>query len=157
MEVVIIAAVAANSVIGRDGSLPWELPEDMEHFRATTHGHPVVMGRTTWEDVAASVGGPLPGRTNIVLSHEDLELPAEVVNVHGIDEAFREAGKHGDTVYVIGGASVYRQTLDRADRVVLSELHEPFEGDTFFPELDGDWQEVERDSRDRFDIVTYER
>jgi len=157
-EIILIAAVADNGVIGRDGSIPWDLPQDIEHFRATTEGHPVIMGRRTWEDIEAGLGGPLPDRINIVLSHEDLDLPQGVINVHGIEEAIETAASREEEIFVIGGASVYEQFLERADAMILSELHEAYEGDTRFPEWDEkDWQEVKRDRRDRFDIVRYHR
>lgn len=157
-EIVLIAAVADNDVIGKDGSIPWHLPEDIEHFRSTTEGHPVIMGRTTWEDIEEGLGGPLPDRTNIVLSREDLDLPAGVINVHGIEEAIERGAELDDTVFVIGGASVYRQMLPHADTMILSELHEPYDGDTEFPDWDREvWEEHDRDPRDEFDIVTYRR
>lgn len=157
-EIILIAAVAENGVIGKDGSIPWDLPEDQAHFRATTAGHPVIMGRTTWEDIEEGLGGPLPGRTNIVLSHEDLEVPEGVINVHGLEEAIETAGEMDEEVFVIGGASVYEQFLERADAMILSEIHDSYEGDTRFPDWEeGDWEEVSRESRDRFDIVRYRR
>ncbi len=157
-EIILIAAVAANRVIGRGGSIPWDLPEDQEHFRETTAGHPVVMGQTTWEDIEDGLGGPLPGRTNIVLSHEDLDLPDDVINVHGIEEAIETAGELDEEVFVIGGASIYEQFLEHADTMILSELHESYEGDTRFPDWDErSWKEIGREERDRFDIVRYRR
>lgn len=157
-EIILIAAVAQNGVIGKDGSLPWDLPEDHEHFRATTEGHPVIMGRRTWEDIEEGLGGPLPGRTNIVVSHEDLEVPEEVINVHGIEEAIEVAGDMDEQIFVIGGASIYEQFLEHADAMILSELHDAYEGDTRFPDWGTeDWEEVERDQRERFDIVRYRR
>jgi dihydrofolate reductase len=93
-----------------------------------------------------------------VLSHEELEVPEGVINVHGIDEAIEIAGDIDERIFVIGGASVYEQFLDRADAMILSELHESFEGDTRFPDWDEqDWVEVNRDERARFDIVRYRR
>ncbi|WP_410767226.1 dihydrofolate reductase [Haloferax sp. DFSO60] len=159
----LIAAVAANGVIGRDGDMPWHLPEDLAHFKQTTMGHPVVMGRTTYESIAAQIDGPLPGRHNIVLTTRDIDLPegAEVVGSveEAIDAAEAAADEMGvDSAYVVGGQTVYEQFFDRADAMVLTQLDESFEGDTRFPDWDADeWTEVERDERDGFAFVTYER
>lgn len=132
--------MAANRVIGRDNRLPWHLPADLRHFKQLTIGKPVLMGRKTWE----SIGRPLPGRTNIVVTRaRDYRAPGCVV-VHSLDEAFSAAGQSGE-VMVIGGAEFYRQVLPRADCIYLTLVHGEFEGDTFFPELDdAHWQEVER-------------
>ncbi|MFC7071324.1 dihydrofolate reductase [Halobaculum lipolyticum] len=163
VRVALIAAVAANGVIGADGGMPWHFPEDMRHFKETTTGHPVVMGRRTYESVAADLGGPLPGRTNVVLSRSEPALPASVVVVDSVEaalDAAREAAadRGVDTVYVAGGGAVYDQFLPLADRLVLTEIHESYEGDTGFPEFDpADWRVRERDERGAFDFVTYER
>lgn len=159
MELVIIAAVADNDVIGREGTLPWHLPEDLAHFKETTLGHPVIMGRIAYEDIERTIGGPLPGRTNIVLSRGDPELPEEVIVASGPDEAIAAAeGVEDDVAFVAGGASVYEVFLSRADRMILSELEAPFEGDVTFPSYDRDaWRKVSRRDRDGFAIVEYER
>ena len=159
MELVLIAAVAENGVIGADGDIPWHHPEDLRHFKGTTMGSPVIMGRRTYESIARDLGGPLPGRTNVVLSRSDPDLPEEVVVVSSPDEAVAAAEATGaDTAYVAGGGAVYELFLDRADRLVLTELHDAHEGDTTFPELDrAGWREIERERRDAFDFVTYER
>ncbi|AFK20584.1 dihydrofolate reductase [Haloferax mediterranei ATCC 33500] len=164
---VLVAAVAENRVIGRDGDMPWHLPEDLKHFKATTMGHPVVMGRTTYESIARQIDGPLPGRRNIVLTSRDLDLPAGAETVDSVDEAVTAAEAAADdmgveTVYVVGGATVYEQFLDRASGLILTELDEAYEGDTYFPEWrdTGDetsWFEVDRDDRDGFSFVEYER
>ncbi|MDY6766272.1 MAG: dihydrofolate reductase [Candidatus Nanohaloarchaea archaeon] len=158
MELVAIAAVARNGVIGRDGSIPWDYPEDLQHFKETTMGHPVILGRGTWESFGH---GPLDGRTNIVISHDDLDLPDGVVNVHSIDAAVDAAAETGDDVaYVIGGESIYRQFLeqDLLDRMILTEIPERPDGDTYFPDWDvEDWDEVEREEAGELEIVTYER
>lgn len=162
-SVALIAAVAANGVIGVDGGMPWHLPADLRHFKRTTTGHPVILGRVTYESIEADLGGPLPGRTNVVLSSSDPDVPPEVVVAGSVDEALaaaREAAadRGVDTVYVAGGARVYEQFLPLADRLVLTEIHEAYEGDTGFPEFDrGEWREVERDGRDGFDFVVYDR
>lgn len=155
--IALIAAVAANGIIGRNGEMPWHLPADLTHFKETTMGHPVIMGRRTYESIASAVGGPLPGRTNIVLSRSNPDLPESVVGADSITAAIGAAGD-ADTVYIIGGATVYEQFLPQADRLVLTELESAYEGDTAFPEWNRTaWNEVERDQRDGFAFVTYDR
>ena len=158
-EFVLIAAMAKNRVIGADGDMPWYLPEDLRHFKATTMGHPVVMGRRTYDAIVADFGGPLPGRTNIVLTTQDLEVPENVLLVGDMDEAIDTARQLDDVVvYVIGGATVYEQFLPLADRLILTEIDESYEGDTHFPEFDEEtWTETEREAHESFDFVTYER
>ncbi len=157
--IALIAAVADNGIIGQDGEMPWHLPADLTHFKKTTMGHPVIMGRRTYESIGAAIGGPLPGRTNIVLSRSDPELPESVVGVGSIPAALEAAAEtETGTVYVIGGATVYEQFLPQADRLVLTELEAVYEGDTAFPEWDRDaWDECDREQRDGFAFVTYER
>ena len=159
MRVVLVAAVAANGVIGADGETPWHLPEDLAHFRRTTVGHPVVLGRRTYESVRRQVGGPLPDRTNVVLTSRPGDLPDDVVAVDSVEGALAAAAKTGtDTAYVAGGGSVYEQFLPRADRMVLTELRRAVAGDTRFPAVEWDrWHEVDRDAHDAFDVVTYAR
>ncbi len=159
MRVVLVAAVAANGVIGADGEMPWHLPADLEHFRELTLGHPVVVGRRTNEAVRASLGGPLPGRTNVVLTTTPEALPNDVVAVDSVRAALDAAAATGTaTAYVAGGGSVYEQFLPRADAMVLSELDESFAGDTRFPAVDCErWRETSRERYDRFDVVTYVR
>ncbi|WP_227353322.1 dihydrofolate reductase [Haladaptatus salinisoli] len=158
MRLVLVAAVAANGVIGRDGDMPWHYAEDLRHFKETTMGHPVVMGRATYESIAARIDGPLPGRTNVVLSRSTPDLPEEVVLVHGVEEAMDAVSELDDVAFVGGGATVYEQFLPHADEMVLTEIHEAYEGDTEFPEWDAEeWREVEREEREDFDFVRYER
>ena len=159
MELILIAAVAANGIIGRDGSLPWHIPEDLAHFKATTMGHPVIMGRVAFEDILDHLGTPLSGRTNIVLSRSNPSLPQGVRVVENLESAVEEAKAHGsDRAFIAGGATVYEAFLDRADRMILSELHEAHEGDVIFPAWEQDvWNETRRTECPGFDIVEYER
>jgi len=159
-EIALIAAVADNRVIGRNGEMPWHIPADLRHFKETTMGHPVIMGRRTYESIAADIGGPLPDRTNIVLSRGSPDVPEEVVVVDAIERAVGAARKVADTetVYVIGGATIYEQFLPRADRLVLTEIHESYEGDTRFPAWNREeWTERRREDHDGFSFVEYER
>ena len=155
---VCIAAVAENGVIGRDGGMPWHYPEDMRRFKEITTGHPVIMGRTTYESIAGQLDGPLPGRTNVVLSRSNPDLPEEVVLVHSVEEAMETVAELDDVAFVTGGATVYEQFLLHADELLLTEIHEEYDGDTRFPEWDPEkWMEVERDEREELDFVRYER
>lgn len=143
MRISLVAAVAANGVIGRDNGLPWRIPADLRHFKALTLGRPVVMGRHTF----VSIGRPLPGRLNIVLTRgEPIEgvvtaaSPAQAV-------AAAEAAGAGEAM-VIGGEQVYRLFMDRADRIYLTEVHADVEGDARFPAFDRTaWTETARDDR----------
>jgi dihydrofolate reductase len=153
----IIAAVAKNGVIGRDGTLPWHLSEDLRRFKALTMGHPILMGRRTHE----SIGRSLPGRSNLVLSRDPKYQPAPgAERVESIAAALVRAAD-ADLLFVIGGAAVYAEALSLAQRMELTELDAPFDGDTRFPPRVGDWREVGRvhggDLPCRFEFVSYER
>ncbi len=132
----LIWAQAANGVIGGDGALPWYLPEDLAHFRTTTQGATVVMGRKTWESLPAKVR-PLAGRDNIVVTTQSDWRAAGAVAAHSLDEALAQGTKD---VWVIGGASVYAAALDRADRAVVTELQKDFDGDVHAPMLTTNWR-----------------
>jgi dihydrofolate reductase (EC 1.5.1.3) len=163
VELALIAAVAANGVIGREGAMPWHLPADLRRFKRITMGHPVVMGRRTFESISDALGGPLPGRTNIILSRRLEAAPAGTQLADSVDAAMRlareDARSRGvQTVFIIGGAAVYEQTIDAADRVLLTELERAVSGDRHFPDLDpAQWMEVEREQRDGFSFVEYRR
>lgn len=152
MELVIIAGVAANGVIGKDGGLPWNLPEDLKHFKRTTRGHAVIMGRKTFE----SIGRPLPKRQNIIVSRTMAPGGYDVAG--SLDEAVTIAKSRGhEKAFVIGGARLYAEALSRADTMILSELHDEHEGDVTFPAFGSEWRETGREAREAFDIVTYRR
>ncbi len=150
-RVVLVAAVAENGVIGRDGAIPWRLPEDFAHFKATTLGHTLVMGRTTHQ----GIGKPLPGRTTIVLTSDDALRADGVLVARTFEDAMALAddGLPGDLM-VGGGAGVYAAALPHADEQVLSEVHQRPDGDTHYPPFDRvEWDEVARDPREGFEIV----
>ena len=134
----LVVAVARNGVIGRDNQLPWKLPDDLAYFKKVTMGHPVVMGRRTYE----SIGKPLPGRPNIVVTHNPaFEAPGCRV-VGSLGEAWRAAGD-ADEVSVIGGTTLFAETLPIADRIHLTEVLADVQGDTYFPPLDrSEWRET---------------
>ena len=162
MRLALVAAVAENGVIGVDGGMPWHYPEDLRRFKETTMGHPVVMGRRTYESIASRLGGPLPGRTNVVLSRQaDLELPDGAVHAPDIEAALSaaEAALDGDreTAYVAGGGSVYEQLLPEADELRVTEIPEAPDGDVHFPEIGEAWAVVDRETDGELSFVTYRR
>jgi dihydrofolate reductase len=143
MRVSLIAAMAKNRAIGIDNGLPWHLPADLRRFKALTTGHTLIMGRKTFE----SLRGPLPWRTTIVLTRRQDYAPPGVIVSRSIDEALARAA--GDEVFVAGGEEIFRQTLDRADRLYLTRIEKDFPGDTYFPELDESaWRLVEREDHE---------
>lgn len=153
VTVTLLAAVAENGVIGRDGGLPWHLPGDLPHVRRTTLGHAVIMGRRTYD----SIGRPLPGRTTIVITRDPDWATPGVSVCHDLDAALRVAAQVDPEVFVLGGSDIYRLAMPRADRLLISDVPQTPNGDTYFPEIDPDrWREVARDPREGFDVVTYE-
>ncbi|WP_193790559.1 dihydrofolate reductase [Haloarcula marismortui] len=159
MKLSLIAAVAANGVIGAGGDIPWQYPEDLTHFKETTVGHPVIMGRRTFESIRRDLDGPLPERLNIVLTTTPHQLPDSVTAVTSTTAAVAEAAdSDASTTYVIGGATVYEQFLPQADELILTELAAAFDGDTVFPTVDwSNWTEMERTTHREFAIVRYTR
>lgn len=139
----LIYARARNGVIGRGGVMPWHLPEDLAHFRKTTVGCPVIMGRKTWDSLPTRFR-PLPGRTNVVITRQiDWQAPGANV-AHGLEQAITLCTP-GEMAWVIGGAEIYAQALPLAARVVVTEIDADFEGDAYAPELGPEWHEVTRD------------
>lgn len=157
MKKIVIAAVSENGVIGKDGDIPWHYSEDLKHFKETTMGHPVVMGKNTFYSLPEDFR-PLEGRTNIVLTRSGID-DESVREANSLEDAWRIAdGTGSKKVFIIGGASVYQQTLEEADKMVLTEIHQDYEGDTFFPDYDEDsWKEIARDDGEEFSFVEYER
>ena len=142
MTIAIMAAKARNNVIGKNNDLVWHLPADLKHFKKTTHGHYVIMGRKTFE----SLGRPLPGRLNIIITrNRDLFIEGAIV-VANMQEALDLAeSQHQQLVFILGGGEIYRQSIERADVMFITEIHHEFEGDTHFPEFsDRIWEEAER-------------
>ena len=156
----LIAAMDENRLIGIDNRLPWQLPADLQYFRQVTMGKPILMGRKTYE----SIGRPLPGRMNIVLTSDPAFTADGCTVVHSVEEALNAAAGN-DEVMVIGGASVYRHMLPIAQRLYMTLVHAQFEGDTHFPVIEPDeWREVERvdhpaDERNayHYSFVRYQR
>ncbi len=159
-EIVLIAAVARNGTIGRDNELPWRLKADLQHFRALTLGHPILMGRKTWE----SLGRPLPGRRNLVVSR-DPGFRAEGAECFADPAAAIAAAGEAPTLFVIGGAQLYAQLLPHADRLELTEVHADIDGDAHFPAFDPaqfveecrEAHHADADNAFDFDFVRYRR
>ena len=155
----VIVAVAENGVIGDKNSLLWHISEDLRNFKRVTSGHPVIMGRKTFD----SLGRPLPNRTNVVITRQDIEIEGCKV-VHSLEEAL-SLFSSDEEVFVIGGAQIYREAMPRADRFYLTRVHRPYEGDTSFPEWnESEWRKIESEHFERgekyeypFSIEIYER
>ena len=166
VDLAVIVAAARNGVIGSNNALPWHLPEDLRYFKRVTMGKPIVMGRKTFE----SIGRPLPGRTNIVMTRASNFAHEGVRVVHDLDAALALAEglaliEGCEELMVIGGAQIYAETLPRAARLYLTEVHADVEGDTFLPEIDmASWSEVRREAFSAagpnpydYSFVVYER
>ena len=161
MRVALVAAVARGGVIGRDSGIPWRLPEDMRRFRTLTMGHPVVMGRRTWESLPDQFR-PLPGRGNVVVTRNSDWSAQGADRAGSIEDALRLLEGEA-TVFVIGGGEIYAAALPSADELLLTEIDAEIEGDTYFPNWDpDDFEEVARERHVSSDgvgysFVTYER
>lgn len=152
--ITMVAAVGENGVIGRDGALPWHLPGDLPRLKRLTTGHVVLMGRRTYD----SIGRPLPGRTTVVLTR-DRSWSVDGVRVcHDIESALSAAAGVDPKVFVLGGAEIYRLAMPYAHTLLISEVPQAPDGDTFFPDIDATtWAETEREPQAGFDVVTYRR
>lgn len=160
--ITIIACVARNGVIGKDGGQPFYIAADLKRFRALTKGKPVIMGRKTFEAILAKRGAPLPNRANIVVTNQDDYSAPGCFVCHSIEEALDKALDLNEDVYVIGGSQIYALAMPRADRLDLTEVQQDAEGDVRFPLFDKrEWEEVSREHNDengvKFDFVVYER
>lgn len=127
-----MVAMAENRVIGKDNTLPWRLPADMAYFKRVTMGHPVIMGRKTFE----SMGGLLPGRENVIVTRDRNYVQEGAAILHSPEEIAAYAKDAGQEVFVIGGAEIFKETLPYADKMYITQIEHDFEGDTFFPEYD---------------------
>lgn len=163
MTVSVVAALGDNRAIGRDGALLWRLRDDLRHFKQVTLGHPIIMGRATWD----SIGRPLPGRTTIVVTRQPTWRAADadaVVVAHSLDEALGVAAGLDDQTFVVGGGRIYAEAIGRdlVDRLVLTQVADAPQADTFFPDIDPSrWRETGRSDEHAgpptFRIVTLER
>ncbi len=163
----LIWAQAHHRVIGHKGIMPWHLPEDFAHFKRTTQGHPVIMGRKTWDSIPARFR-PLPGRLNMVITHQADWLEGQSASglqaYSSLQAALDAASQHAE-VWVIGGAQIYAQALPLAHKLVVTHIDADFEGDALAPEIDDNWVETQRESHTSassvpalsFAFVTYQR
>jgi dihydrofolate reductase len=159
MKTTLIAAMTEDRVIGRNDGIPWEMPGDQERFYNETFGHPVIMGRKTFENIVDKLGEPLPGRLNIVLSEsESYDLPQTVTarNKQAALEAAEDSFE--DEVFVAGGESVYEQFVDEADRMVLTWIKDDYEGDSYFPVFNmNEWRTESQTITNDYTVIDYER
>lgn len=155
MIITIIAAMARNRVIGRNNKMPWDLPSDLQRFKETTMGHPIIMGRKTFE----SIGHPLPGRRNIVITGQEGFAPAGCIVAQDLRSAIALC-KGTDEVFICGGEAVFGEAMALADRIYLTVIEKDIDGDAFFPEIPDDFVETGRRSYEDvlpYDVVRYER
>ncbi len=167
LELVIIAAVAEDGTIGDDDEMPWHHREDLIHFKETTMGAPVILGRRTFDSIVSRLGTALPGRTSIVVSNQaraaivdESNIPdgSLVIVVGSIDAALETAEDLGDIAFVAGGRTIYEQFLPIADRLSITEVPGRFDGDTRFPSVAWeDWTEVSRENGEAVTFVEYRR
>ena len=158
--ITIIAAIANNNALGRNNDLIWHLPADLKRFKKTTTGHHIIMGRNTFE----SIGKPLPNRTTVIITRNTGYKAEGCVVVNSLKEAL-EVAKNDESPFIIGGAQIYEQAINIADKLDITEVHYNFEADVFFPEIDKNiWKEVSReyftaDEKNKYDyhFVSYTR
>lgn len=152
----IVAAHDPNLVIGKEGGLPWRYPEDLKHFKKTTLNHTIIMGRGVFEELNEI---PLPGRKNVVLS--TTKTYDKVDTYTSLESALDACKGNDEEVFIIGGGVLYRDAMDVADKMIITEIHTEYEGDTFFPEyrdeIGSQWIEIEREDNEELSFVTYHR
>lgn len=152
MTLSIIAAIGQNNELGKDNKLLWDLPADMKHFRETTRGHAVIMGRKTFE----SIGHPLPNRRNIVITRDALYKKEGIEIAHSVDEALEFFKDSNEEIFCIGGADIYTQAIPKADTLYITHVAGAFDADTFFPPIDSQWKEVSREIRHKDNEHSYD-
>ena len=130
--ITIIAAIGKNNELGKDNQLLWHLPADLKHFKNLTSGHPIIMGRKTYE----SIGKPLPNRTNIVVSRKENWFEEGILIVPSLKDAIKHAKKINENIFIIGGGEIYRHTIDMADRLEITQVNHQTDADVFFPNID---------------------
>jgi dihydrofolate reductase len=154
--IAIIAAVAKNNIIGVKNELPWYLPEDLKRFKQLTLGKTVVMGRKTYDSIISRLKKPLPGRTSVVISRQNLQLPSGVELYNSLDEAL--ASHQGQDIFIIGGQQIFNQSLDLADTLYITYLNKDYEGDAFFPKIDESyWQMTEDEKHEGYSFLIYKK
>ena len=156
---IIMAAIAKNNVIGKDNNLIWHLPADFRFFKQTTKGHTLIMGRKTFE----SLGNPLPHRDSLVVTRNVAYSSDGITVLHSLESVLAYAEKKGlEKVFILGGGEIYRQSMNIADKLIITEVHAEFDGDTYFPEIDTEmWKEISReehksDEKNNYDFAFVE-
>ena len=155
-EIILIAAVAENGVIGKDNKMPWTIKGNLAHFKEMTMGYPCIMGRKTWDSLPKK---PLPGRLNVIISktmRADIELhdAKEIMIFQSLSSAVEYCSNY-EKIFIIGGESVYKQAMPIAAKIDLTLIPGNYDGDTFFPEIDDSWKKTNTDEYDNFSIITY--
>lgn len=151
---IIIAAMDKNRVIGKDNKMPWHISEESKHFRRTTTGHVLLVGRKTYQSWG---GKPLPGRPHVIVSRTMPDTKGVDV-CRSLEAAIEKAKSYGRKVFICGGGEIYRATLSKADRMILSYIDDEYPGDEYFPEFDeNDWVILKKEVYDQFTVVYYER
>lgn len=157
MKIIIIAAVSKNNVIGKDGSIPWHSKAELKHFKNTTMGFPIIMGRKTFE----SIGRALPGRENVVITSKPEKFADlnDIVVASSLEDAVSKMkAKNYEKLFVIGGGVIYNEAMNIADELLITRMPLDVKGDTFFPEIkERDWELVEAIENDEFNVERYER
>ncbi|MEK7625097.1 MAG: dihydrofolate reductase [Patescibacteria group bacterium] len=155
MSFSLIAAVAKNNCIGVKNKIPWNIPEDFQYFKKMTLGKTCLMGQATFESILGYLGKPLPGRKSVVITlDKNFKVPSDVRIFYSLDDAFKKL--KDEDVFVCGGASIYRQTIDRVDTLYITSVDLEPDGDVFFPEIDLKiWKEVWREDHDGFSFLKY--
>ncbi len=153
----LIAAIADNNCIGVKNKIPWHIPEDFQYFKRNTLGKTCVMGQATFESILGYLGKPLPGRQTVVVTlDKNYQAPEGVRVLNNLDDVFTQL--KDEDIFICGGASIYRQTIDRVDTLYITHVHQKFDGDVFFPEIDPNiWHETWREDHDGFSFVIYKK
>lgn len=157
----LLVAMDKNRLIGKDNDLPWRLPADLAYFKRVTMGHPIIMGRKTYD----SIGRPLPGRENIIVTRDTSYKMEGCKVIHSIDEILKMNEEHDHELFVIGGAEIFKEILPYSDRLYITEIDEEFEGDTYFPAFDkSEWKVISeekgvKDEKNPYDytFMVYEK
>jgi len=157
----LIVAMDKHCLIGRDNQLPWHLPQDLAYFKKVTMNHKIIMGRKTFE----SIGRPLPGRENIIITRDSTYSQEGCTILHSIDEILKLSSRSNEELFVIGGAEIFKEILSVSDRLYITEIDDVFEGDTYFPDRkETEWKKIsiEKGTKDEknpydFEFVVYEK
>lgn len=155
MKIIIIAAVAKNGVIGKNGSIPWHSKAELQHFKKTTMGFPIIMGRKTWE----SIGRVLPGRLNIVLTSKEFKPESEnLIYLDSLEKALEFCrSKKYEKCFIIGGSQIYKSAINSADCMIITRMPFEIEGDSYFPHIGSEWNLITTNNLEEFSIEEYTR